>query len=114
MLFSLQFASAMSWLDSGLKVDTVMGHSFGQLTALCVAGSISMKDSLRFISGRARLLREEWGADSGTMLSVECDRKEIEAVAQEVNSKNGYRVDFAVSRFLISRLFRTSLYRPSD
>lgn len=100
MLFSLQFSSARCWLKSGLKVDTVIGHSFGQLTALCVADSISYKDALRLISGRARLMQEKWGQEPGAMLSVECDRKDIEALVGLLSSQNGFQVDFAVSQYL--------------
>jgi hypothetical protein len=43
-LFSIQDACAKSWLDSGLKVDRFIGHCFGQLTALCVAGGLIPSD----------------------------------------------------------------------
>ena len=94
-LFSLQFSSAKCWLDSGVKVDNLIGHSFGQLTALCVADSLSLKDGLRLISGRARLMRDEWSQDRGIMLSVEGDRPEIESLVHRVNLQQGCRVDFA-------------------
>lgn len=97
MLFSSQYSTAKCWIDSGLKVDTLIGHSFGQLTALCIADSISHKDALRLISGRARLVQEVWGPEPGVMLSVECDRKELEAFVSLVNSQTGLQVDFACS-----------------
>lgn len=71
MLFSLQYSCAKSWLDSGLKVETVIGHSFGQLTALCVAGVLSLEDSLKLISGRASLIKSQWGRESGSMISLD-------------------------------------------
>lgn len=61
----------MSWLDSGLKVDRLIGHSFGQLTALCVAGSLSLCDTLRLISVRARLVEAHCSTEKGLMLAVE-------------------------------------------
>ncbi|KAI1206386.1 ketoacyl-synt-domain-containing protein [Annulohypoxylon truncatum] len=88
-------SSAKSWIDSGLEVDTVIGHSFGQLTALCIAGSISLEDAFRLISGRARIIRDGWNADCGAMLSVECDKEDIEAVVQRLNATGDYRVDVA-------------------
>ncbi|MCJ1462838.1 hypothetical protein MMC07_001441 [Pseudocyphellaria aurata] len=78
MLFSLQYASAKSWIDSGLEVDTLVGHSFGQLTALCVAGSLSLAGGLRLISNRARLIRDRWGPENGLMLSIEGELREVE------------------------------------
>ena len=82
-LFSIEYACAKSWLDSGLEVTTMLGHSFGQLVALCVAGSFSLVDGLRLISERSRLIRDIWGPESGAMLSVECDQQTLEILLQK-------------------------------
>jgi acyl transferase domain-containing protein len=71
MLFSVQYASAIAWIQSGVPVTAVVGHSFGQLTALCVAGSMSLSDGFRLVTGRARLIEEQWGDDHGVMLAAE-------------------------------------------
>lgn len=73
MLFSLQYSCAKSWIDSGLRVDRVVGHSFGQLTALCVSGCLSLEDGLRLVSGRAALMQSRWGSEKGSMISLEAD-----------------------------------------
>ncbi|KAK0723563.1 hypothetical protein B0T26DRAFT_263600 [Lasiosphaeria miniovina] len=99
-LFSLQYASARAWLDSGLRVDTIIGHSFGQLTALVVAGALSVEDGLRFVTERARLIQESWGHNTGAMISVQGARDDVHrlldrtklqysALAVEVASYNG-------------------------
>lgn len=67
-LFSIEYACAMSWLESGLEVAAMVGHSFGELVAACVAGSFSLRDGKRFVSARARLIRDNWGSDPGAML----------------------------------------------
>jgi malonyl CoA-acyl carrier protein transacylase/acyl carrier protein/SAM-dependent methyltransferase len=95
MLFSIQFATARCWLDSGLNVQALIGHSFGQLTALSIADSISCKDALRLISGRARLFQDKWGPEPGAMLSIEGDRQDVESLVRLVNSQNVSPVDFA-------------------
>ena len=96
MLLSLQISSAKCWIGSGLEVDTLVGHSFGQLAALCVAGSISVEDSFRLVSGRAQLFRDKWGLESGAMLSVECEKPEVEAVVVAVGKEShNFRVDIA-------------------
>ncbi|RYP59320.1 hypothetical protein DL769_008584 [Monosporascus sp. CRB-8-3] len=95
MLLALQVSSAKCWIDCGLEVDTLIGHSFGQFAALCVAGSISLEDAFTLVSGRARLIRDSWGLDGGAMLSVEGDREEVEAVVRQINSVSGLRVDIA-------------------
>ncbi|KAI3390979.1 hypothetical protein diail_8293 [Diaporthe ilicicola] len=94
-LLSLQVSCARSWIDSGLEVDTLLGHSFGQLTALCVAGSISLEDTFRLVAGRARLVRDAWGPDHGAMLAVECTRADLDHVVSQVNSGDGRRVEVA-------------------
>ena len=79
-LFSLQYSCAKAWLDCGLEVDTLIGHSFGQLTALCVADSLSLEDGIRLVSTRARLIRDQWGPETGAMLSIEGDHQEVNAL----------------------------------
>jgi acyl carrier protein len=54
-----------------LKVDRIIGHSFGQLTALCVAGSLSLSEAVRLVSERARLVETHCGPGNGLMLAVE-------------------------------------------
>ena len=86
-LFSLQYSTAMAWLDSGLQVDTMVGHSFGQLTALCVSGCLSLTDAVRLIAGRARLVRDNWGDEKGLMLAVEGDGQELDAMVALLKRK---------------------------
>ncbi|KAI1746716.1 hypothetical protein F4782DRAFT_544916 [Xylaria castorea] len=72
-LFSIQYASAKSWIESGLEVSCVLGHSLGQLTALCVSGVLSLYDALKLVVGRAQLIQTCWGEERGSMLVVEGD-----------------------------------------
>lgn len=71
----------------------MIGHSFGQIVALCVADSISLEAAFRFISKRALLIREKWSSDPGTMLAVECSRQEIEGVRSRLEEVHHLRVD---------------------
>ena len=77
-LFSIQYACAKSWLDSGLKVSRLIGHSFGQLTALCVAGSLSLMDALRLVSERARLIETVGGTKGGLMIAIEGSEVDVD------------------------------------
>lgn len=36
-LFTIQYACAKSWLDCGLKVDRLIGHSFGQVSIISIS-----------------------------------------------------------------------------
>lgn len=73
----------------------MIGHSFGQLVALYVSDSISTEDTFRLISERARLLGESPSVETGAMLSVECDREEIEAVIRNIKGDSEYQVEIA-------------------
>ena len=86
LLFALQYSSAKAWLDCGLTVDTIIGHSFGQLTALAVSGALSLIDALCFISSRARLIQTSWGQETGAMLAVQGDKKTVDGLVQRTRS----------------------------
>ena len=87
-LFCLQYSCARCWLDCGLEVDTLIGHSFGQLTALSVAGSLSLLDGIRLISARARLIQQRWGPETGIMLAIEGDGPEVETLLDSVRQQH--------------------------
>lgn len=77
MLFAIQYSCAKSWIDSGLQVAAVVGHSFGELTALCISGVLSLVDTITIVAARAKLVRDSWGIDQGSMLAVEADVENV-------------------------------------
>lgn len=77
-LFSIQYASAKSWMSCGVSPSGLVGHSFGELTALCISETLTLQDSLKMISGRAKIIRDEWGPEKGTMMAVEGDLDQVE------------------------------------
>lgn len=85
-LFALQFAAAKTWLDCGAvnKVVSVIGHSFGELSALCISGVLSLEDAVTIIGGRARVIRDKWTSDKGSMLAVECSQADAESLGLSV------------------------------
>ncbi|QVM12109.1 Type I Iterative PKS [Coccidioides posadasii str. Silveira] len=87
ILFAMQYACAHSWIDSGIQPAAVVGHSFGELTALCVSQILSLEDSLRMVVSRATLVRDAWGGDKGAMIAVEADVEDVEKLLSE-SSKN--------------------------
>ncbi|KAK4982560.1 Type I Iterative PKS [Elasticomyces elasticus] len=91
VLFAMQYSCAKTWMDCGLetKVVAVVGHSFGEITALCVAGSLSLRDTVRLVAARAKLVRDSWGIDPGAMVAVEADLDLVESLLQEVNLSAG-------------------------
>lgn len=79
-LFSVQYASAKVWIDCGLEVTAVIGHSFGQLTALCISGTLSLPDALKLIVGRAAIMLRYWGAELGSMMFLQADRQKVSVI----------------------------------
>lgn len=80
ILFAIQYSCAKSWIDCGVHVAAVVGHSFGELTALCVSGILSLTDALKMISGRAFLIKNCWGPDKGSMMAVEADLGDVDTL----------------------------------
>lgn len=72
--FAVQYACARCWIDSGLEVQAVIGHSFGELSALVVSGTWTLADGIKAIATRASLIASKWGAETGTMLAVHAAR----------------------------------------
>ncbi|KAL6720906.1 hypothetical protein ACLMJK_000005 [Lecanora helva] len=68
--FAMQYACAQSWLQAGLRVDAIIGHSFGELTGLVVSGRLSVRDGLQLIARRATLMETQWGPEKGAMLAI--------------------------------------------
>jgi len=83
MLFAIQYSCAKSWIDCGIQVAAVVGHSFGELTALCVSGVLCLKDAVKMIAGRARLIRDSWGAEKGSMMAVEANLEDVASLLAE-------------------------------
>lgn len=78
VLFSMQYSCAKAWIDSGIQPAAVVGHSFGELTAVCISGILSLEDALKMVLSRARIIQKLWGPDSGAMLAVEGDQADVE------------------------------------
>lgn len=69
-IFAVQYACARCWIDAGLTPQAIIGHSFGELTALAISGTLSLEDALRLVTCRADLINTKWGSEKGGMLVV--------------------------------------------
>ncbi|KAJ5787111.1 hypothetical protein N7457_002101 [Penicillium paradoxum] len=85
LLFSMQYSSAMSWIDCGIKPTALVGHSFGELTALCVSGALTLTDALKMIHGRSKVISQAWGPEKGSMIAVDGDQKDVESLLASSN-----------------------------
>ncbi|KAI0885860.1 uncharacterized protein GGS22DRAFT_200013 [Annulohypoxylon maeteangense] len=85
MLFALQYACARCWIDCGVRVEAVVGHSFGEITALCIAGVLKLRGAIKLVAGRAEVIRNLWGRDRGVMVAVDGELKLVEKLLAEAN-----------------------------
>lgn len=86
--FAVQYACAKCWVDSGIQVAAVVGHSFGELTAMVVSGVLSLEDGLRLVASRASLMRNKWGPERGAMLAVHTTSDTVRKIIDTVKGAN--------------------------
>jgi acyl transferase domain-containing protein/SAM-dependent methyltransferase/acyl carrier protein len=85
-LFAIQYACARCWIDTGLEVSGIVGHSLGEFAALVTSGALSLVDGIKLVASRARLIDTEWGGDKGAMLAVSTTSNEVDRLIQRVHS----------------------------
>ncbi|PNY29434.1 Polyketide synthase [Tolypocladium capitatum] len=88
MLFAMQYSCALSWIDCGVTPVAVVGHSFGELVAMCVSGTLSLYDAMKMTVGRAAAIVETWGEDGGSMIAIEADLEVVQKLLQKSNSRS--------------------------
>ncbi|QUC19081.1 uncharacterized protein UV8b_03322 [Ustilaginoidea virens] len=86
LLFSIQYATAMAWIESGAEPAAVVGHSFGELTALCVSGALTLESALKLVHGRSKIIRDAWGPEKGSMMAIEADQDIVDKLLQASNA----------------------------
>ncbi|WP_345433424.1 type I polyketide synthase [Actinoallomurus vinaceus] len=79
-LFVFQVALARLWRSFGIEPDLMVGHSLGEIAALCEAGALSLADGLRLTVIRGRLMSA--GTAPGRMLAVAADAETVRRVCR--------------------------------
>ena len=73
-LFVTEFALAKLWMSWGIVPESMMGYSVGEYVAACLAGVISLEDSLRLMAARAQMIER---LAPGAMLAIGASESQV-------------------------------------
>jgi phthiocerol/phenolphthiocerol synthesis type-I polyketide synthase E len=73
-LFVIEYALAKLWMSWGIVPESMMGYSIGEYVAACLAGVISLEDSLRLLAVRAQRIE---ALAPGAMLAIAASEAEV-------------------------------------
>jgi amino acid adenylation domain-containing protein len=77
LVFIFEYALAKLLMHWGIKPHAMIGYSFGEYAAACVAGVLSPEDALTLVAARGKLVRN---VPRGVMLSVPLTREELTSI----------------------------------
>lgn len=74
LIFAVEYALARLLIKWGIKPEAMIGYSFGEYVAACLAGIFSLEDALMLIAMRGKMMN---GVSAGAMLSVPLSEEEV-------------------------------------
>jgi acyl transferase domain-containing protein/NADPH-dependent curcumin reductase CurA/acyl carrier protein len=86
LLFAVEYALAQLWMHWGVTADALLGHSLGEYVAATLAGVFSLKDALKLVVVRAKLMQT---MAPGAMLAVPLSPSEVEPYLADNGADNG-------------------------
>jgi acyl transferase domain-containing protein/SAM-dependent methyltransferase len=84
-MFAIEMALAALWRSWGIEPVAVMGHSFGEYAAACVAGAVSMADAARMVVARGRLVQGL--PRNGAMTVIEASEESVAAALENYRGR---------------------------
>ncbi len=74
-LFTIEYSLAKLWMSWGINPHAMIGHSFGEYLAACLAGVFTLPDALSLVVMRGRLMQQ---LPPGAMSAVRLGADELE------------------------------------
>ena len=87
-LFTYEYAMSRYYNSIGLVPDCLLGHSIGELVALCVAGVVDLPNAIKMVSARATLMQSV--TKRGSMLAITSSEATVRPYVDQVSN-----IDFA-------------------
>jgi acyl transferase domain-containing protein len=73
-IFTIEYALARLWMAWGIRPSALVGHSIGEYVAACLSGVLDLKDALRLVSLRGRIMQD---ARDGAMMAVPLSEENV-------------------------------------
>ena len=84
-VFAVQVALSRLWTSWGLAPTAVVGHSVGEIAAAHTAGTLELRDAVRLVVDRGRIMQGATG--SGRMTQVELPADEVRAALRPLGGE---------------------------
>ncbi len=79
-LFTLEYALAKLWMSWGIRPAAMIGHSFGEYVAACIAEVFTLTDALSLVVTRGRLMQQ---LPPGAMSAVRLSAAEVQRFLED-------------------------------
>ncbi|WP_434741523.1 type I polyketide synthase [Micromonospora sp. SH-82] len=83
-LFAVGYAAGRALTALGVTPAALVGHSLGELTAACLAGTFGLADAARFVAARGRAMQD---CPPGAMLALGCDAATARDLLREADAE---------------------------
>lgn len=93
LILSLEYALASLLEQWGVTPTSMIGYSFGEYMAACVAGVFTLEDALRLIVTRGRLMSS---LPAGAMLSVPLEEADLLPMMDDYINNGGHQLSLSI------------------